>query len=63
MNPTDYVEYNDLPTDADTKWFKIWAKALKPTFRQLQDQFWEAGQDKPCERLVQLYAESIEVLC
>ena len=61
MNPTEYVEFNDLSAEADTKWFKLWANALKPTFQQLQEQFWDAGQDKPCEQLVRLYAESVDV--
>lgn len=61
MNPTNYVEFNDLLADADTKWFKLWATAIKPKFTSRQDLYWENGQDKSIAAIGNLFNESLEV--
>ena len=61
MSPTNFVEFNDLTTDADTKWFKLWSNALKPKFAMQQKLFWETGKEKPITIIGNLFKESMEV--
>ena len=61
MLPSNYVEFNDLLIDADTKWFKLWATALKPKFTMQQDLYWETGKDKSVAIIGNLFNESLQV--
>ena len=61
MFPSNYVEFNDLSTNADTKWFKLWANAFKPKFNMQQNLFWETGKEKPVTAIGKLFLESIQV--
>ena len=61
MSPTDYVEFNDLTAEADTKWFKLWSTAMKPKFSKQQDLFWETGKDKHIGIIGNLFLESLQV--
>ena len=61
MFPSNYVEFNDLSKDADTKWFTLWANALKPKFRAQQDLFWQTDNEKSVKTIGKLFTESLEV--
>ena len=61
MIPSDYVEFNDLSSNGDTQWFKMWANALRPKFRMQQDLYWQTGQEKPVAAIGKLFSECLEV--
>ena len=61
MSPTNIIEFNDLTTEADTKWFTLWSSALKPKFALQQNLFWETGKEKPIVIIGNLFKESLQV--
>ena len=68
MPGSKFVEFNDLTSEAESAWFKLWKEALKSKFQAQQKLFMDTWvpkptslSSKPITSIGNLFHESLEV--